>query len=163
MLQKKIVNLQKILEEKVAAALVSQVQLEAVQEYVKFYKDKQAVLPEPERIHTQNLNQLTENNMESDVSSLTLRISELERQVVEMHASLVLEKEQVEIAEKTALEKEKKLLELQKLLEDSKKKQEGKERLSGPQGDFEILKVSFIHDLFLPKYLRKLFFLCSLS
>nr|XP_020016753.1 A-kinase anchor protein 9 isoform X2 [Castor canadensis] len=142
MLQKKIVNLQKILEEKVAAALVSQVQLEAVQEYVKFYKDKQAVLPEPERIHTQNLNQLTENNMESDVSSLTLRISELERQVVEMHASLVLEKEQVEIAEKTALEKEKKLLELQKLLEDSKKKQEGKERLSGPQGDFEILKAT---------------------
>ncbi|XP_045420621.1 A-kinase anchor protein 9 isoform X5 [Lemur catta] len=141
MLQKKIVNLQKILEEKVAAALVSQVQLEAVQEYAKFCQDKRAISSEPERTNKQNLSQLTENKMGSNVSALTLRISELESQVVEMHTGLILEKEQVEIAEKNALEKEKKLLELQKLLEEREKKQGGKERKRNPP-DFEVQKTT---------------------
>eukprot|EP00069_Balaena_mysticetus_P015630 bmy_09333T0 len=130
-LKKKMANLQNILEEKVAAALVSQVQLEAVKEYAKFCQDKQAVSPEPGGTNTQNLNQLTENEVESNVSALTLRISELESQVVEM---------QVKTAEKNALEKEKKLLELQKLLEDNEKKQGSKERKRSPLGDFEVLK-----------------------
>ncbi|XP_037692560.1 A-kinase anchor protein 9 isoform X3 [Choloepus didactylus] len=142
MLKKKIVNLQKILEEKVAAALVSQVQLEAVQEYAKFCPKKQTVSSKPERTDVQNLSQLTEKEMESNVAALTLRISELESQVVEMHTSLILEKEQVEIAEKNALEKEKMLLELQKLLQDNEKKQGGKERKRSPQGDFEVLKTT---------------------
>ncbi|XP_072821106.1 A-kinase anchor protein 9 isoform X10 [Vicugna pacos] len=142
MLKKKIVNLQNILEEKIAAALVSQVQLEAVKEYAKFCQDKQAISSELERRNMQNLNQLTENEMESYVSALTLRISELESQMVEMQTSLILEKEQVEIAEKNALEREKKLLELQKLLEESEKKQRGKERKRCPEGDFEVLKTT---------------------
>ncbi|XP_074235505.1 A-kinase anchor protein 9 isoform X5 [Saimiri boliviensis] len=141
MLQKKIINLQKILEEKVAAALVSQIQLEAVQQYAKFCQDNQRISSEPERTNTQNLNQLREDESVSNVSTLTLRISELESQVVEMHTSLILEKEQVEIAEKNALEKEKKLLELQKLLEGNEKKQGGKERKRSPQ-DFEVLKTT---------------------
>ncbi|XP_067602537.1 A-kinase anchor protein 9 isoform X12 [Pseudorca crassidens] len=132
-LKKKMANLQNILEEKVAAALVSQVQLEAVKEYAKFCQDKQAVSPEPGGTNTQNLNQLTENEVESNVSALTLRISELESQVVEM---------QVETAEKNALEKEKTLLELQKLLEDNEKKQGSKERKRSPLGDFEVLKTT---------------------
>nr|XP_015097536.1 A-kinase anchor protein 9 isoform X3 [Vicugna pacos] len=142
MLKKKIVNLQNILEEKIAAALVSQVQLEAVKEYAKFCQDKQAISSELERRNMQNLNQLTENEMESYVSALTLRISELESQMVEMQTSLILEKEQVEIAEKNALEREKKLLELQKLLEESEKKQRGKERKRCPEGDFEVPKTT---------------------
>ncbi|XP_021098235.1 A-kinase anchor protein 9 isoform X3 [Heterocephalus glaber] len=142
MLQKKIVNLQKILEEKVAAALVSQAQLEAVQECVKFYRDKQTVSSEPERTSIQNSDQITENKMDSDVSKLTLRISELESQVVAMHSSLISEKERVKIAEKNALEKERKILELQKELEDSKKKQKGKEGKRSPQGDLEVLKTT---------------------
>ncbi|XP_023363264.1 A-kinase anchor protein 9 [Otolemur garnettii] len=142
MLQKKILNLQKILEEKVAAALVSQAQLGAVQEYAKFCQDRQAVSSKPERANDQNLNQLTEVEIGSDVSALTLRISELESQVVEMSSSLILEKEHIEMAQKNALEKEKKLLELQKLLEESEKKQEEKERKRSPQGDFEVLKTT---------------------
>nr|XP_020746289.1 A-kinase anchor protein 9 isoform X5 [Odocoileus virginianus texanus] len=141
-LRKNIVDLQNTLEEKVAAALVSQVQLEAVKEYAKFWQDKQSTSSEPERTNIQNLTQLTENEMESNVSALTLRISELESQVVEMQTSLILEKEQIEIAEKNALEKEKKLLELQKLLEDNEKKQGGKEREGRPPGDFEVLKTT---------------------
>ncbi|XP_043728825.1 A-kinase anchor protein 9 isoform X3 [Cervus elaphus] len=141
-LEKEIVDLQRALEEKVAAALVSQVQLEAVKEYAKFWQDKQSASSEPERTDIQNVTQLTENEMESNVSTLTLRISELESQVAEMQTSLILEKEQIEIAEKNALEKEKKLLELQKLLEDSEIKQGGKEREGSPPGDFEVLKTT---------------------
>lgn len=63
----------------------------------------------------------------SQMAVLTLRISELESQVVEMQTSLILEKEQIEIAEKMLWKKEKKLLELQKLLEDNEKKT-GKQR-----------------------------------
>ncbi|XP_054415465.1 A-kinase anchor protein 9 isoform X3 [Pongo abelii] len=141
MLQKKIVNLQKILEEKVAAALVSQIQLEAVQEYAKFCQDNQTISSEPERTNIQNLNQLREDESGSNISALTLRISELESQVVEMHTSLILEKEQVEIAEKNVLEKEKKLLELQKLLEGNEKKHREKEKKRSPQ-DVEVLKTT---------------------
>ncbi|XP_062035094.1 A-kinase anchor protein 9 isoform X2 [Lepus europaeus] len=140
MLQKKIVSLQKVLEEKVAAALVSQVQLEAVQEYVKLCGDKPAVSSDPTRTEVPSLSQLAGNTMEPDVPALTLRISELESQLVEMHSSLSLEKEQVEIAEKNALEKEKKLQELQKLLEDSEAKQRERERRSSLHGDLGVLE-----------------------
>ncbi|KAM9651224.1 A-kinase anchor protein 9 isoform 2-T2 [Trichechus inunguis] len=141
MLKKKIVNLQKMLEEKIAAALVSQVQLKAVQEYAKFCQDIPAVSSKPEGTNTQNLNELREKEMESNISALTLRISELESQVVEMRSSLTLEKKQVQIAENNALEKEKKLLELQKLLADNEKKQEGNERKRTPQ-DLEVLETT---------------------
>nr|KAF6417804.1 A-kinase anchoring protein 9 [Rousettus aegyptiacus] len=155
MFKNKIANLQNILEENVAAALVSQVQLEAVKEYTKLCQGRQASSSEPERTNTQNLNQLTENKMESDVSALMLRISELESQMVEMQTNLILEKEQVEIAEKNAVEKEKKLLELQKLLKDSEKKQGSKERKRSPQGDFEVPKVKEANMAFLQKDLSK--------
>uniref|UniRef100_A0A452S912 ELK domain-containing protein n=1 Tax=Ursus americanus TaxID=9643 RepID=A0A452S912_URSAM len=147
MLKRKIVNLQNILEEKVAAALVSQVQLEAVKEYAKLCKDEQALSSELERTNVQNLNPVTDNEMEPDVLALTLRISELENQVVEMQTSLILEKEQVETVKKNALEKEKKLLELQKLLEEEKN-QRGKEGKRSPEEDFEVPKLlSLFHTL----------------
>ncbi|XP_047551994.1 A-kinase anchor protein 9 isoform X6 [Lutra lutra] len=141
MLKQKIVNLQNILEEKVAAALVSQVQLEAVKEYAKLCQDEQAVSPELERTKVQNLNPVRDNEMDPDVLALTLRISELENQVVEMQTSLILEKKQVEIVKKNALEKEKKLLELKKLLEEEIN-QGGKERKRSPEGDFEVFKAT---------------------
>ncbi|KAM5255692.1 A-kinase anchor protein 9 [Ctenodactylus gundi] len=140
-LRKKLINLQEMFEEKVAAALVSQVQLEAIQEYVRLHQGKGTISLDHHGTGVQDLNQTAEKKVESDVLALTLRISDLENQVLEMHASLISEKEQVEIAEKNALEKEKKLLELQKLLEDSKKNQKRKERRS-PQEDLEFLKTS---------------------
>ncbi|XP_054980912.1 A-kinase anchor protein 9 isoform X2 [Sorex araneus] len=142
MLKRKIINLQNILEEKVAAALVSQVQLEAFKEYAKVYQEKQAVSLEPKKPSIQTLDQLTDNEMVLDVSALTLRISELESQIVEMQTSLIVEKEQVEIAEKKAMEKEKKLLELQKLLEGNEKIPKNIERKRSPQGDVEVLKTT---------------------
>lgn len=142
MLKKKIVDLQTVLEENVAAAVVSQVQLDAVKEYVKLCQSEQESSSEPKRANIRNLNQLTESEMKSDVSALTLRISELESQVVEMQTSLILEKEQVEIAEKNAVEKEKRLRELQKLLEDREKEQRGKEGERSPRGDYEVPKAT---------------------
>nr|XP_010585582.1 A-kinase anchor protein 9 isoform X6 [Loxodonta africana] len=142
MLKNKIVNLQKMLEEKIAAALVSQVQLKAVQEYAKFCEDRPTVSLKHAGTNTQNLNELGEKEMESNISALTLRIAELESQVVEMHSSLILEKEQVQIAENNALEKEKKLLELQNLLANNEKKQGRNERKRSPQGGFEVLETT---------------------
>lgn len=141
MLKKEIINLQNTLEEKVAAALVSQVQLEAFKEYAKICQEKQNISLGSERANIQNLSQLTDSEMELDFQTLTLRISELENQVVTMQTSLVLAKEQLEIAERKAMEKEKKLLEQQKLLEDSEKTQII-ERKRSPQGDFDVLMVS---------------------
>ncbi|XP_045144690.1 A-kinase anchor protein 9 [Echinops telfairi] len=133
-LTKKMVNLQKMLEENVAAALVSQVQLKAVQEYAQFYQDTPPISSKPERTGQQNLNELTETEMESDESALTSRISELESQIAEMHSCLTLEKEQVQIAEEKTLEQEKKLLELQKLLADSKHRRGEDEWERSPEG-----------------------------
>ncbi|XP_049624798.1 A-kinase anchor protein 9 [Suncus etruscus] len=138
MLKKKIINLQNTLEEKVAAALVSQVQLDAFKEYAKICQEKQKNSLGSEKANIQNLSQLTDSEMKLDVQTLTLRISELESQVVEMQTSLVLAKEQLEIAERKAMEKEKKLLELQKLLEDNEKTQIIEMKRS-PQGDFDVL------------------------
>ncbi|XP_006891556.1 PREDICTED: A-kinase anchor protein 9 [Elephantulus edwardii] len=142
MLKIKIVNLQKMVEEKVAAALVSQVQLQAVQEYAQFYEDRSAVSSKPERTNTENLNELTKKEMESNISALTLRISELESQVIEMNTCLTLEKEQVHTAEKNALEKEKKLLELQKLLKDNEKTPGGGERQRSLHTNSEVLETT---------------------
>lgn len=147
MLKRKIGNLQNILEEKVAAALVSQVQLEAVKEYAKLCQYEQAVSPELESTNVQNLNPVRDSEMDPDVLALTLRISELENQVVEMQTSLILEKKQVEIVKKNALEKEKKLLELKKLLEEEIN-QGGKERKRSPEGDFEVFKVRLFFNFF---------------
>ncbi|KAM6202302.1 A-kinase anchor protein 9 [Rhynchocyon petersi] len=141
MLKKKLVNLQKIVEEKVAAALVSQVQLKAVQEYAKCCQDLPVISTKPKGTNSQNVNKPTEKEMMSDVSALTLKISELESQVDEMNSSLMLEKAQVQIAEKSALEKEKKLLALQKLLADSEKLQ-GHEKQGSPQGNSGILETT---------------------
>ncbi|XP_055974609.1 A-kinase anchor protein 9 isoform X3 [Sorex fumeus] len=142
MLKKKIISLQNILEEKVAAALVSQVQLEAFKEFAKICQEKQAVSLETNKPNIQTLDQLTDSEIVLDVPALTLRISELESQIAEMQTSLVVEKEQVEIAEKKAMEKEKKLLELQKLLEDNEKTQKNIERKRSPQRDVEVLKTT---------------------
>ncbi|XP_066095672.1 A-kinase anchor protein 9 isoform X3 [Saccopteryx bilineata] len=139
-LKRKIADLCAVLEEKVAAAVVSQAQLEAVKEYAELCQRKHVSSSEPQRTNGQILNPPAENEMESTVAALTLRISELESQVVEMQTSLTLEKEQVEIAEKNAVEKEKKLLELRKLLEDSEATQGGKGRSRSSQGDFQVPK-----------------------
>ncbi|XP_063180882.1 A-kinase anchor protein 9 isoform X2 [Chroicocephalus ridibundus] len=129
MLKKRILELEKALVEKVAAALVSQVQLNAVQEQSKLMQEIQ----EPSKCaeeaskgaQTEGLSNRTENEMESKISLLTQRLSEMEDQLATVNHNLELEKENVKIAQKEAKVKEERLLELQQLLEEVKEKHKG--------------------------------------
>ncbi|XP_025921128.1 A-kinase anchor protein 9 isoform X5 [Apteryx rowi] len=125
-LKKKILDLEKTLVEKVAAALVSQVQLNAVQEQRKFMQEIQAASKCAEEANkstqTEDLDDIPENEMVSKLSLLTQRLTEMENQLTKMNHNLELEKENVKIAQKEAKLKEQRLLELQQLLEEIQEK-----------------------------------------
>ncbi|XP_032924178.1 A-kinase anchor protein 9 isoform X2 [Catharus ustulatus] len=128
-LKKRILELEKTLMEKVAAALVSQVQLNAVQEQRRFMQENQeASKCEDEAIknaQTESLSDKTENEGESKLSLLTQRLSEMEDQLAMVNHSLEQEKENVKVAQKEAKVKEERFLELQQLLEEVKEKHKG--------------------------------------
>ncbi|NXY70406.1 AKAP9 protein, partial [Glareola pratincola] len=128
-LKKKILELEKALVEKVAAALVSQVQLNAVQEQRKLMQEIQepskCVKEASQSAQTEGLSNRTENEMESKLSLLTQRLSEMQDQLETVNCNLEIEKENVKIAQKEAKVKEERLLELQQLLEEVKEKHKG--------------------------------------
>ncbi|NXO36799.1 AKAP9 protein, partial [Locustella ochotensis] len=128
-LKERIFELEKTLMEKVAAALVSQVQLNAVQEQRRFMQEIQeaskCVDEASKNAQTEGLSDRTENETESKLSLLTQRLSEMEDQLAMVNRSLELEKENVKVAQKEATVKEKRFLELQQLLEEVKEKHEG--------------------------------------
>ncbi|NXV75387.1 AKAP9 protein, partial [Atlantisia rogersi] len=128
-LKNKIAELEKTLVEKVAAALVSQVQLNAVQEQKKFMQGIQeaskCVEEASKDAQSEGLSNTTENEMESKLSLLTQRLSVLEVQLATVNRNLELEKENVKIAQKEANVKEERLLELQQLLEEVQEKHRG--------------------------------------
>uniref|UniRef100_A0A803VCQ5 A-kinase anchoring protein 9 n=1 Tax=Ficedula albicollis TaxID=59894 RepID=A0A803VCQ5_FICAL len=128
-LKNRILELEKTLMEKVAAALVSQVQLNAVQEQRKFMQEIQeaskCVDEASKNAQTEGLSDRTENETESKLSLLTQRLSEMENQLAMVNRSLELEKENVKVAQKEATVKEERFLELQQLLEEVKEKHKG--------------------------------------
>ncbi|NXW31239.1 AKAP9 protein, partial [Phaetusa simplex] len=128
-LKKRILQLEKALVEKVAAALVSQVQLNAVQEQSKLMQEIQepskCVEEASKSAQTEGLSNRTENEMESKISLLTQRLSEMEDQLAMVNRNLEVEKENVKIAQEEAKVKEERLLELQQLLEEVKEKDKG--------------------------------------
>ncbi|XP_030353281.1 A-kinase anchor protein 9 isoform X4 [Strigops habroptila] len=128
-LKKRILELEKILVENVAAALVSQVQLNAVQEQRKYLQEMQeaskCVEEASKNAQTEGLSDRTENEMESKFSLLKQRLSEMEDQLVTVNQNLELEKENVKVAQKEAKVKEERLLELQQLLEEVQEKHKG--------------------------------------
>ncbi|XP_050565018.1 A-kinase anchor protein 9 isoform X1 [Cygnus atratus] len=125
-LKNKIVELEKTLVEKVAAALVSQVQLNAVQEQGKFMQEIQEASKHVEEANKnpqmEGLSSITEKEMESKFSLLTQKLSEMEDQLAKVNHNLELEKENVKISQKEAKLKEERLLELQQLLEEVQEK-----------------------------------------
>ncbi|NXU15906.1 AKAP9 protein, partial [Pardalotus punctatus] len=125
-LKKRILELEKTLMEKVAAALVSQVQLNAVQEQRRFMQEtleaSKCVDEANKNAQTEGLSDRTENETESKLSLLTQRLSEMEDQLAVVSRSLELEKENVEVAQKEAKVKEERFLELQQLLEEVQEK-----------------------------------------
>uniref|UniRef100_A0A8C8BEQ7 A-kinase anchoring protein 9 n=1 Tax=Otus sunia TaxID=257818 RepID=A0A8C8BEQ7_9STRI len=128
-LKKRILELEKKLVEKVAAALVSQVQLNAVQEQRKFMQEIQeaskCVEEASRNAQTGGLSDRTENEMESKLSLLTQRLREMEDQLATANHNLELEKENLKVAQKEAKVKEERLLELQQLLEEVQEKHKG--------------------------------------
>lgn len=126
MLGNKILELEKALVEKVAAALVSQVQLNAVQEQGKFLQEIQKAskcLEEASKHpQTEGWNDTTENEVESEVSLLTQRLREVEEQLAKTNRSLELEKENVKVTQQESKLKEERLLELQQLVEEVQEK-----------------------------------------
>ncbi|XP_041902524.1 A-kinase anchor protein 9-like isoform X5 [Corvus kubaryi] len=128
-LKRRILELEKTLMEKVAAALVSQVQLNAVQEQRKFMQEIQeaskCVDEASKNTQTEGLSDRTENETESKLSLLTQRLSEMEDQLAMVNRSLELEKENVKVAQKEATVKEERFLELQQLLEEVQEKHKG--------------------------------------
>ncbi|XP_075602320.1 A-kinase anchor protein 9 isoform X1 [Balearica regulorum gibbericeps] len=128
-LKNKILELEKTLVEKVAAALVSQVQLNAVQEQRKFMQGIQeaskCVEEASKNAQSEGSSNRTENEAESKLSLLTQRLSEMEDHLATVNRNLELEKENVKIAQKEAKMKEERLLELQQLLEVVQEKRKG--------------------------------------
>ncbi|KAM6142765.1 A-kinase anchor protein 9 isoform 2-T2 [Phoenicopterus ruber ruber] len=128
-LKKRILELEKTLVEKVAAALVSQVELNAVQEQRKFMQEIQeaskCVEEASKNTQTEGLSDRTENETESRLLLLTQRLNEMEDQLATVNHNLELEKENVKVAQKEAKVKEERLLELQQLLEEVQEKYKG--------------------------------------
>uniref|UniRef100_A0A7M4F4I7 A-kinase anchoring protein 9 n=1 Tax=Crocodylus porosus TaxID=8502 RepID=A0A7M4F4I7_CROPO len=145
-LKKKIQEMKEMLEEKLAAALVSQAQLNAVQEHSKFMQEIQAVskgVKESNRsTQTENLNGIAEEETESKLSVLTERLSEMENKLAKMQSNLELEKENVAVSQKEAKEKEKRLLELQQLVEEIKNKHKDEIRESPKQAEVQTSEVN---------------------
>ncbi|NWQ68876.1 AKAP9 protein, partial [Neopipo cinnamomea] len=127
--KKRILELEKALVEKVAAALVSQVQLNAVQEQRKFMREIQGaskcVEEASKNDQTVGLSGRTENETESKLSLLTQKLNEMEDQLSMVNRNLEIEKENVKVAQKEAEVKEERFLELQQLLEEVQEKYKG--------------------------------------
>ncbi|XP_027748999.1 A-kinase anchor protein 9 isoform X3 [Empidonax traillii] len=128
-LKKRILELEKTLVEKVAAALVSQVQLNAVQEQRKFMQEIQeaskCVEEASKNDQTVGLSGRTENETESKLSLLTQKLNEMEDQLSMVNRNLEIEKENVKVAQKEAKVKEERFLKLQQLLEEVQEKYKG--------------------------------------
>lgn len=151
-LKKKILELEKALVEKVAAALVSQVQLNAVQEQRKFMQEIQEASSCVEEVsknaQREGLSNRSENEIESKLSLLRQRLSEMEDQLATVNRNLELEKENVKIAQKEANVKEERLLELQQLLEEVQEKHKGEIQKYIKQEEMHTYQVIGCHLLF---------------
>ncbi|XP_054016905.1 A-kinase anchor protein 9 [Dryobates pubescens] len=128
-LEKRILELEKTLLEKVAAALVSQVQLNAVQEQRKFMQEIQEApgcVEDPrEDAQRGSLSDGAQSETESKLSLLTQRLGEMEDQLALVNHHLELERENARGAEKEAKAKEERLFELQQLLQGLQEKHSG--------------------------------------
>ncbi|KAM8810860.1 LOW QUALITY PROTEIN: A-kinase anchor protein 9 [Eudromia elegans] len=148
-LKKKIVDLEKTLMEKVAAALVSEVQLNAVQEQKKFMQEIQGASKCSQEANRsaqrEVLKDTAENEMASKVSLLTQRLTEKESELTKLNHSLELEKENMKIAQEEAQLKEQRLVELQQLLEETQEKHKDEIQKYVKQEGMQILQVAAQH------------------
>ncbi|XP_018413101.1 PREDICTED: A-kinase anchor protein 9-like [Nanorana parkeri] len=121
-----LLDMEDSLREKVAAALVSEAQLKAIQFHTKcMHTDDRstALVEEAKILHTYGSHFSQQGVSESKSSVLHLRLLELEKQLFDLHEQLQVERHQVILTNQLAAEKEKQLVELQQLLKSTKEKQ----------------------------------------
>ncbi|XP_072268937.1 A-kinase anchor protein 9 isoform X4 [Pyxicephalus adspersus] len=114
------------LREKVAAALVSEAQLKAIQFHTKcVHSDdtSSALVEESKMLQTHSPRYSPQEESESKSSVLNLQLLELEKQLFDLHEQLQVERDQVVLTNQLAAEKEKQLVELQQILKSTKEKQ----------------------------------------
>ncbi|XP_063777493.1 A-kinase anchor protein 9 isoform X2 [Pseudophryne corroboree] len=122
-----MLDMEDTLREKVAAALVSEAQLKAFQVHAKQVReDDRSCILEKESTALQAI--VSEHSMEEgaepDVTVLTLRLLELEKQLSDLHEQLEEERDLVNIANQQVAEKEQQLYELQQVLDSTGGKQD---------------------------------------
>nr|XP_033787068.1 A-kinase anchor protein 9 isoform X8 [Geotrypetes seraphini] len=147
--KQKLFEMENALRENVAAALVSQVQLKAVQEQIRLRQVTETVSMDSEEpiksTQIQSRALKIDETTDSKLSVLTIRLSGLEHELDDVHKQLAFEKEQVGIAQKEALDKEKELSELQHVLKQLKdrQKEEVEEKLRKEKMDtFKVVAAS---------------------
>ncbi|XP_077159951.1 A-kinase anchor protein 9 isoform X3 [Paroedura picta] len=121
--QQKIAELEEILAQKAAAALV-EAQLDAVLEQTKVSPEMHREGPEEalQSLSTGTVDSTVQEDAKLRLSALLEKLTEMECQVANAHSNLQLEKTKVEIAQKEAKEKEGRLTELRQLLADTEEK-----------------------------------------
>ncbi|XP_075067933.1 A-kinase anchor protein 9 isoform X2 [Mixophyes fleayi] len=115
------------LREKVAAALVSEAQLKAIQVHTKqMHEDDESSVQvkESKMLEAFVSKPSEEEETESNISILSLRLLELEKQLSDLHEQLEVERDQVNIANQQVAEKERQLCELQQVLGSTMEKQD---------------------------------------
>ncbi|XP_073485742.1 A-kinase anchor protein 9 isoform X4 [Aquarana catesbeiana] len=114
------------LREKVAAALVSEAQLKAIQLHTKrMHADDRSppVMEESKILQTHGPNLSQEGESESKSAVLNLQLLELEKQLSDLHEQLQVERDQAIFTNQLAAEKETQVVQLQQLLKSPKLKQ----------------------------------------
>ncbi|XP_073438077.1 A-kinase anchor protein 9 isoform X3 [Dendrobates tinctorius] len=109
------------LREKVAAALVSDAALKAIQVHTKQLREGDGadrLEEEARKMQALVAKPCLEEETESKLSALSMRLLELEKQLSDLHEQLQVEREQVNIANQQADEKERQLHDLRQVLEN---------------------------------------------
>ncbi|XP_069067719.1 A-kinase anchor protein 9 isoform X3 [Pleurodeles waltl] len=140
-LEHRLLDMEDTMRHNVAAALVSEAQLKAIQIQTKYIQEMAAKPVDIEDLLNRSQMQSTsEARAELESSELTVRLLEMNNQLIEMHKQLEFEKEQVTAAQKEAIEKEDRLLELRRIMKEMQQSQTEKdtqELLKEGQGSAE--------------------------
>ncbi|XP_041421820.1 A-kinase anchor protein 9 isoform X2 [Xenopus laevis] len=112
-----ILAMENTLREKVAAALVSEAQVKAIQVHSKLMRQTDLHILQEESKGTQTSKSHEKEVAETNFSVLSLRLLQLEKQLSDLHEELQAEREHAVTANQQIAEKDKKLAELQQLLD----------------------------------------------
>ncbi|XP_078519765.1 A-kinase anchor protein 9 isoform X2 [Lissotriton helveticus] len=143
-LEHRLLEMEEKMRENVAAALVSEAQLKAIQVQTKYIRDTAAnPVGIKDLLNRTQMQSTSEMQAESELSELRVRLLDMNNQLVEMHKQLEFEKEQANAAQKEAMSKEERLLELRGIINEmqqSHMEKDTKELLKEGQGSAKVMQ-----------------------